>query len=79
MRRNNPIRRPSYALSSSRIRRLDLLRNALRLNGLAVLNQECKDFMLDVAPVKVGGKQRRTRRKKTAPAPVPLSTRRPAF
>ncbi|HEY2123825.1 MAG TPA: pilus assembly protein PilM [Chthoniobacterales bacterium] len=27
-----------------------LLRNALRLNGLAVLNQECKDFVLDVAP-----------------------------
>jgi Tfp pilus assembly PilM family ATPase len=30
---------------------LDLLRNALRLNGLAVLNQECKDFVLDCAPV----------------------------
>src|ERR1041384_2276364 len=30
---------------------IDLLRNALRLNGLAVLNQECKDFVLDVAPV----------------------------
>jgi hypothetical protein len=30
---------------------LELLRNALRLNGLAVLNQECKDFVLDVAPV----------------------------
>jgi type IV pilus assembly protein PilM len=30
---------------------VDLLRNALRLNGLAVLNQECKDFILDVAPV----------------------------
>lgn len=28
-----------------------LLRSALRLNGLAVLNQECKDFVLDVAPV----------------------------
>jgi Tfp pilus assembly PilM family ATPase len=27
------------------------LRNALRLNGLAVLNQECKDFVLDCAPV----------------------------
>src|SRR5437764_8151012 len=24
---------------------VDLLRNALRLNGLAVLNQECKDFV----------------------------------
>ena len=30
---------------------IDLLRNALRLNGLAVLNQECRDFLLDVAPV----------------------------
>ena len=30
---------------------IDLLRNALRLNGLAVLNQECKEFVLDVAPV----------------------------
>ena len=29
---------------------VDLLRNALRLNGLLVLNQECKDFVLDVAP-----------------------------
>jgi Tfp pilus assembly PilM family ATPase len=28
-----------------------LLRNALRLNGLAVLNQDCKDFVLDVAPL----------------------------
>jgi Tfp pilus assembly PilM family ATPase len=30
---------------------VDLLRNALKFNGLAVLNQECKDFVLDVAPV----------------------------
>ena len=30
---------------------LELLRNALHLNGLAVLNQECRDFVLDVAPV----------------------------
>ena len=30
---------------------LELLRTALRLNGLAVLNQECRDFVLDVAPV----------------------------
>ena len=28
-----------------------LLRNALRLNGLAVLNQDCKEFVIDVAPV----------------------------
>src|SRR5438552_13001815 len=30
---------------------LDLLRNALRFNGPAALNQECKDFVLDVATV----------------------------
>jgi Tfp pilus assembly PilM family ATPase len=30
---------------------MELLRNALRFNGLAVLNQECKDFVLDIAPV----------------------------
>jgi Tfp pilus assembly PilM family ATPase len=30
---------------------VDLLRTALRLNGLTVLNQECRDFVLDVAPV----------------------------
>jgi Tfp pilus assembly PilM family ATPase len=30
---------------------VNLLRTALRLNGLAVLNQECKDFVLDVASV----------------------------
>ncbi len=30
---------------------VDLLRNALRLNGLAVLNQDCKEFVLDVAPL----------------------------
>jgi type IV pilus assembly protein PilM len=30
---------------------VDLLRNALRLNGMNVLNQECRDFVLDVAPV----------------------------
>jgi Tfp pilus assembly PilM family ATPase len=34
---------------------IDLLRNALRLNGLAVLNQECKDFVLDCAPVVADG------------------------
>ena len=34
---------------------VDLLRNALRLNGLAVLNQECKDFVLDCAPVVANG------------------------
>ena len=34
---------------------IDLLRSALRLNGLVVLHQECKDFVLDVAPVSVNG------------------------
>jgi Tfp pilus assembly PilM family ATPase len=34
---------------------VDLLRNALRLNGLAVLNQECRDFVLDCAPVSANG------------------------
>src|SRR5678815_1764464 len=34
---------------------IDLLRNALRLNGLMVLNQECKDFVLDCAPVVAEG------------------------
>ncbi|MEP7014658.1 MAG: pilus assembly protein PilM [Verrucomicrobiota bacterium] len=29
----------------------ELLRNALRLNGMPVLNQDCRDFVLDVAPV----------------------------
>jgi Tfp pilus assembly PilM family ATPase len=33
-----------------------LLRTALRLNGLAVLNQDCKEFVLDVAPVVDNGK-----------------------
>lgn len=30
---------------------VELLRSALKLNGLAVLNQECRDFVLDCAPV----------------------------
>src|SRR4051812_22353444 len=34
---------------------IDLLRSALRLNGLNVLNQECKDFVLDCAPVIANG------------------------
>lgn len=34
---------------------VDLLRNALRLNGLLVLNQECKDFVLDITPVTSNG------------------------
>ena len=29
----------------------ELLRNALRYNGLGMLNQECKDFVLDVASI----------------------------
>jgi Tfp pilus assembly PilM family ATPase len=34
---------------------IDLLRSALRLNGMNVLNQECKDFVLDCAPVIANG------------------------
>lgn len=34
---------------------VDLLRNAMRLNGLAVLNQDCKDYVVDVAPVSANG------------------------
>jgi Tfp pilus assembly PilM family ATPase len=30
---------------------INLLRSALRLSGLSVLNQDCKDFVLDVTPV----------------------------
>ena len=41
---------------------VDLLRNALRLNGLAVLNQECKDFVLDCAPVAAQRARSRPRR-----------------
>jgi Tfp pilus assembly PilM family ATPase len=37
---------------------VELLRNALRLNGLAVLNQECKDFVLDITPVLSGSATR---------------------
>src|SRR5438045_4444800 len=31
-----------------------LLRNALRYNGLSMLNQDCKDFVLDVASISNG-------------------------
>lgn len=34
---------------------LDLLRNALRYNGLAMLNQDCKEFVLDVAAITRNG------------------------
>ena len=30
---------------------VELLRNALRLSGLAVLNQDCREFVVDVTPV----------------------------
>lgn len=33
----------------------ELLRNALRYNGLTMLNQECKDFVLDVASISANG------------------------
>ncbi|MDQ6622647.1 MAG: pilus assembly protein PilM [Verrucomicrobiota bacterium] len=34
---------------------IELLRSALHLNGLMVLNQDCKDFVLDCAPVAANG------------------------
>jgi Tfp pilus assembly PilM family ATPase len=33
----------------------ELLRNALRYNGLSMLNQDCKDFVLDVAAISANG------------------------
>jgi type IV pilus assembly protein PilM len=33
----------------------ELLREALRLNGMALLNQDCRDFVLDCDPVVVSG------------------------
>src|SRR5438270_1518583 len=33
----------------------ELLRNALRYNGLSLLNQDCKDFVLDVAAISANG------------------------
>ncbi|MDQ3119802.1 MAG: pilus assembly protein PilM [Verrucomicrobiota bacterium] len=47
---------------------IDLLRNALRLNGLAVLNQECKDFVLDCAPVSSNGVNGHTAESNGSPA-----------
>jgi len=41
----------------------ELLRNALRYNGLSMLNQDCKDFVLDVAAISANGSA-----PKTAPA-----------
>ncbi len=35
---------------------IDLLRSALQLNGLMVMNQDCKNFVLDCAPVRANGK-----------------------
>jgi len=45
---------------------VELLRTALRLNGLAVLNQECRDFVLDVAPVAAQGNDESTNEKESA-------------
>ena len=42
---------------------VDLLRNALRLNGLAVLNQECKDFVLDLRAGESSGQRPRNERR----------------
>ncbi len=52
---------------------IDLLRNALRLNGLAVLNQECKDFVLDCAPVSSNGAREQSGREDQANGSIPDS------
>ena len=49
---------------------VDLLRNALRLNGLAVLNQECKDFVLDCAQVSANGNGKHASGEAAAPTNV---------
>src|SRR5437764_2747906 len=38
----------------------ELLRNALRYNGLSMLNQDCKDFVLDVAAISANGSAPKT-------------------
>lgn len=48
----------------------DLLRNALRLNGLAVLNQDCKNLVLDVAPVRAEAHQTQDETAAEGTAPV---------
>ncbi|HEV2095175.1 MAG TPA: pilus assembly protein PilM [Chthoniobacterales bacterium] len=48
---------------------VDLLRNALRLNGLWLLNQECKDFVLDCAPVIANGRNGHDTSAAREPAP----------
>jgi type IV pilus assembly protein PilM len=53
---------------------VDLLRNALRFNGLAVLNQECKDFVLDVAPVGSPTNEGATPEKPSGPAGTSVLT-----
>jgi Tfp pilus assembly PilM family ATPase len=49
---------------------VELLRNALRLNGLAVLNQECRDFVLDVTPANFRGHSGQTEENAEGQAPV---------
>ncbi len=57
---------------------VDLLRSALRLNGLNVLNQECRDFVLDCAPVLNNGHSDNGHSEndpaETVPAPASLPT-----
>lgn len=61
---------------------VDLLRSALRFNGLMVLNQECKDFVLDCAPVIANGNganghaQNGEANGSEAPAPAPSANGR---
>jgi Tfp pilus assembly PilM family ATPase len=55
---------------------IDLLRTALRLNGLMVLNQECKDFVLDCAllsPEAPNGSRKNGSANGSGEAPAPAS------
>jgi Tfp pilus assembly PilM family ATPase len=49
---------------------VELLRNALRLNGLAVLNQECRDFVLDVTPANMRTRSAQSDEKADGETPV---------
>lgn len=53
---------------------IDLLRNALRLNGLMVLNQECKDYVLDCALLAPEGGNRAVHAAGATEAPTATQT-----
>ncbi len=53
----------------------DLLRDALRLNGLALLNQDCREFVLDCDQIPTSGHPQPTADGKDAAAPVSTPVR----